>query len=522
MAWFMFLTASSGPASVRISDFTYQTCDDVNSDATCPNRPGGSGSSDYTWMPGVNTCPNSFKTTFTGFSSSNFINQPLCPDCIPSTQYLGYDGGGVQPNSQHPELAQQSANDGAPSGLPPCATQRNPKNLDDEKEPWENDYFSMCDFPFVSSAMALPVNGLYENNASKTFHWNGTITAGPPQDNLGGENADHTDAKAQLPGYPGPIQTDSAYTGIAGPANSMILCDGVFDHCTSSTTGDSQDCAYGHTKGFLQSLNGNKHNADEKLGNVPYLVDFSKPRTFATLVCVRNSWVKGRGYDTTKAESSTFLKDGCQDTTDGHSQWLPNSGGSGTGGTVGDQHTACMKGGGFGWPYCPLNLPNAPAIDDQPPVYCWSEPQGAGQLAAHKYYYLQCLSARLLPILDGLGGQQPDMSPMFWAIGAAIFSGFAGLWLLFFVSIHKSEDEQDTESAEESRLVGLSSRFVQQQEVLNAQAVRRLKCGSCASPLDIRPVPKFCPFCQASSTGYMMYEPRAGNWVAATSQYTGR
>ena len=188
----------------------------------------------------MNTCPNSFKTTFPGFSSSNFINKPLCPDCIPSTQYLGYDGGGVQPNSQHPELAQQSAND-IQNGLPPCATQGDPKKLDEEKEPWENDYFSMCDFPFVSSAMALPVNGkttqcnsvqfsaiqctalhnvqssppsntlllcslslslsgLYENNASKTFHWNGTITAGPPQDNLGGENADHIDAKAQLPG----------------------------------------------------------------------------------------------------------------------------------------------------------------------------------------------------------------------------------------------------------------------------------------------------------------------------------
>ena len=125
-------------------------------------------------------------------------------------------------------------------------------------------------------------------------------------------------------GYPGPIQTDSAYNGIAGPANSMMLCDGVFDHCTSSsedTGGQSQDCAYGHTIDFLQSLKANAQNPAGTLGKVPYLVDFKKPRTFATLVCVRNSWVKGRGYDQTKADGSTFLKDGCQDTTDGHSQW---------------------------------------------------------------------------------------------------------------------------------------------------------------------------------------------------------
>ena len=70
-------------------------------------------------------------------------------------------------------------------------------------------------------------------------------------------------------------------------------------------------------------------------------------------------------------------------------------------------------------------------------------------------------------ILDGLGGQAPEMEAMFWVIGATIFAGFAGLWVLFFVSIHKSEDEQDDD--EEGRMVGLTSRFVQQQEVYNAQ-----------------------------------------------------
>ena len=69
----------------------------------------------------------------------------------------------------------------------------------------------MCDFPLIASAMALPVNGRYGNEASRTFHWNGTITAGPPQDLIGGENVEHRDAHARLPGYPGPIIQDSAY-----------------------------------------------------------------------------------------------------------------------------------------------------------------------------------------------------------------------------------------------------------------------------------------------------------------------
>jgi len=119
--------------------------------------------------------------------------------------------------------------------------------------------------------------------------------------------------------------------------------------------------------------------------------------------------------------------------------------------------------------------------------------------------------------LDGLGGQQPDMELTFWIIGGCIFGGFAMLWILFFVSIHKSEDEQDDDD-DMNDLVG---GFVQQQEVFAAQAVRRLKCGSCASPLDQRPVPKFCPFCNAASTGYLVYEPRAGQWVKRAGYTNG-
>ena len=121
--------------------------------------------------------------------------------------------------------------------------------------------------------------------------------------------------------------------------------------------------------------------------------------------------------------------------------------------------------------------------------------------------------------MDGLGGQAPDIELSFWIVGAFIFGSFGALWILFFVSIHKSEDEQEED--EEGRLIGLTSRFVQQQEVFRTQAVRRLKCGSCASPLDVRPVPKFCPFCNAPSTGYLVYEPRSMNWVKTTGSVNG-
>ena len=203
MAWFMFLTASSGPGAgkggQKDQNLQYQTCDDVNAGAqTCgerrePTSPG------YTWLPGVNTCPNSFKTPYQGYDAGNFMNKPLCPDCIPSTAYDGSDGGGILKDSKHPEIGQQSAND-LHSGLPPCATKRDPKQLDADDKPWENDYFSMCDFPFVASAMAMPINGLYASDEARTFHGNGTITAGPPQDGIGGQNQAHIDAKSRAPG----------------------------------------------------------------------------------------------------------------------------------------------------------------------------------------------------------------------------------------------------------------------------------------------------------------------------------
>lgn len=132
MAWYMFLTASSGPqfkGGQSNSRYTYRTCDDVNRDATCQNR--DTASSSYTWMPGVNVCPNSFTKPFQGFSKEIFVNQPLCPDCIPSTQYLGSDGGGYTPNFKHDEIKKQGASDlNGLQGLPPCATKRDPASLD--------------------------------------------------------------------------------------------------------------------------------------------------------------------------------------------------------------------------------------------------------------------------------------------------------------------------------------------------------------------------------------------------------
>jgi hypothetical protein len=119
-------------------------------------------------------------------------------------------------------------------------------------------------------------------------------------------------------------------------------------------------------------------------------------------------------------------------------------------------------------------------------------------------------------ILDGLGGQSPDTEPMFWIIGGTVFGGFALLWFLFFCSINcEGKDEQEDEAEVEANLVDMSSKFVTQQETFTNNAARKLKCGSCASPLDQRPVPKFCPFCNAPSTGYLMYEPRVGSWIKA-------
>jgi len=406
MAWYMFLTASSGPCKLDGGEecpqggpannkdgVTFKTCDDVNKDAvdseTCPNRqPGASG---YQWTPGINTCPD----PRTGFDAAK-NRQPLCPNCVPTTAYKGSDGGGKQSESHHGELGQQSASSGdiGQQGLPPCATKRDPETLDSNDEPWQNDYFSMCDFPLIASAQALPINGRYENEDSNTFHMNGTITVGPPQDLIGNGNAEQRDAHSRPPGYPGPTQANSAYDGIAGPANSLILCDGVFDHCTTDSESSSMmDCAYGHTKGFLGSLGSIPNNKDNKLGNVPLLLagDAYSQQTFATLICVRNSWVKGNGYDPiTQSEDSTFLKT-CNDNS-GKSGWM-----TGFDGASGAQNTACMKGGGWGWPFCPLNLPNAPAIEEEPSIFCYQEPQGT-KIAGLKFQYLHCLSARFLPV----------------------------------------------------------------------------------------------------------------------------
>ena len=115
-----------------------------------------------------------------------------------------------------------------------------------------------------------------------------------------------------------------------------MLCDGVFDHCTTdSEQSDSMDCAYGHTYNFLKSLNGNKHNADKILGKVPMLLDNDnyQQEHFATLICVRNSWIKGTGYDPLRHPDKKFL-DTCKDTDTDKTQWMPESGPDG-----GDQKT---------------------------------------------------------------------------------------------------------------------------------------------------------------------------------------
>ena len=113
-----------------------------------------------------------------------------------------------------------------------------------------------------------------------------------------------------------------------------------------------------------------------------------------------------------------------------------------------------------------------------------------------------------------MGRQAPEMELSFWIIGGTIFAGFASLWLLFFCSINcEGKDEQEDEAKIEANLVKMSGTFVAQQETFSHNAARKIKCGSCASPLDQRPVPKYCPFCNAPKDGYLMYDPRVSSWI---------
>ena len=421
MAWYMFLTASSGP-DTKGGEYVpegslnppFQNCDEINKGnigaSTCPMR--DHTTSGYEWTPGTSICPDANK----GFTRQE--QQPLCPNCVVSSHYQGSDGGGLLENDHHNEMNKQAAGAGnggeQPSnhGLPPCATKRDPAALDESESPWQNDFFSMCDFPMVASAMALPINGMYENPASATFHANGTITAGPPQDHIGGENSDSVQAHSHPPGAPGADVATSGYDGISGPVNSLMLCDGVFEHCYTNVAGDGaqllMDCGYGHTKQFLASLDQNKHSKPGILGKVPPLVDdvtFNpdgstdvdpnyKQRGFATLICVRNPWIQGGGYDQTQGKKKTFVET-CNDASTDNTLWMPGKGtGEGTGPNY--MSTSCMKGGGFGWPYCPNYAPNSGAIKDDPPPYSYIFPQGTN--IGQKFYFLKILSARFLPV----------------------------------------------------------------------------------------------------------------------------
>ena len=422
MAWYMFLTASSGPGNNMGGEYlvpnnpppTFKNCDDINKDnmgpQTCTNR--DHTTSDYEWTPGTSLCPDATKPSTEPY--------PLCPNCVVSSHYQGSDGGGLLENDHHNEMNKQAATGGngedqkPNTGLPPCATKRDPATLDKSDSPWQNDYFSMCDFPMVASAMALPINGMYENPASATFHANGTITAGPPQDHIGGENSASPQAHSHPPGAPGGNVASSGYDGISGPVNSLMLCDGVFDHCYTNVDADGgakfMDCGYGHTKSFLSSLDQNKRSKPGILGNVPPLVDdvtfdpnggepnkdpTYKQRGFATLICVRNPWIQGSGYDQTHP-SKTFTET-CNDKQTDNTLWMPGKG-TGENPPTGPNYmsTSCMKGGGFGWPYCPNYAPNSGAIKDDPPPYSYIFPQGKN--IGQKFYFLKILSARFLPV----------------------------------------------------------------------------------------------------------------------------
>ena len=119
----------------------------------------------------------------------------------------------------------------------------------------------------------------------------------------------------------------------------------------------------------------------------------------------------------------------------------------------------------------------------------------------------KCRITTHLQILDN---PYPDMTWQFWVVGSTCFGGFAALWILFFVSIRKDEDEQ---ADPEGHLDNLSRNFIQKTERFAAKDVQKFKCGSCASPLSTNPLPLSCPFCDASRDGYLIYNPRVGQWV---------
>ena len=96
---------------------------------------------------------------------------------------------------------------------------------------------------------------------------------------------------------------------------------------------------------------------------------------------------------------------------------------------------------------------------------------------------------------------------------------FSSVWILFFWSIMQKEKDQDDDD-EADDLGHLSATFIAQQERYKSQHVQKIKCGSCASPLDQKPTPLFCPFCNASSDGFLVYHPSSGNWTRRTPSVT--
>ena len=261
----------------------------------------------------------------------------------------------------------------------------------------------------IASSMALPINGMY-NNRSYTWHKNGTVTAGPPQDLIGSPDPGAIPAHSREPGYPPPLAQDPHYDGIAGAANTLLLCDGVFDHCKPN--GANLGCAYGHDEYFLASLDKNKGNEGSfpgrPLGRVPWLyqkecVSEDSCPVFASLVCVRNPWASGGGY--AGGNSSTF-QDICQGnnrpSTNAESLFPPLAASSPSAAIP----TPLLKGGGWGWPYCPDQAPTSKlkageALNAGTTTMCSIRPQGDRYGA---YFFFGCMSIRLLPVSSYLFG----------------------------------------------------------------------------------------------------------------------